>query len=164
LGVFRGIIRVQEPSSFLEKDMKQYQKWIHNLAKLILLKKAVINWPKKNIPLGQKKREIYERDKEEKITLPEGISKRRQEESVKFHREFVALFHTPCFMCGSKENLVFHHKDASTKINEVCNMRDMPAYLIIEEIAKCVSLCNTCHLKYHRILKARKSEEVVPNE
>lgn len=71
-------------------------------------------------------------------------------------KKFLAQFHCPCFMCGTKKDLVFHHKDPKTKLYDVASMMGMKEDIILKEIAKCVSLCRTCHLKYHRILKARK--------
>jgi len=61
-----------------------------------------------------------------------------------------------CCACGYKENpdiLHFHHKDPTTKINNISRMlgKNHSMEKIKEEIDKCDLLCITCHHKEHKI-------------
>jgi len=61
-----------------------------------------------------------------------------------------------CASCGYKDNpdiLHFHHKDPSTKINNISRMlgKNHSMEKIKEEIAKCDLLCISCHHKEHGI-------------
>jgi 5-methylcytosine-specific restriction endonuclease McrA len=57
-----------------------------------------------------------------------------------------------CFLCGSKTDLTFHHIDPATKSAEVKKMvRNGRTFAkTIEEINKCVVLCNDCHVELHK--------------
>jgi hypothetical protein len=55
-----------------------------------------------------------------------------------------------CAHCGESNIrlLVFHHVDPATKLFEVGpSYRDNQA--ILDEIAKCILLCKSCHSKHH---------------
>ena len=61
-----------------------------------------------------------------------------------------------CSACGYKDNpdiLHFHHKDPTTKINNISRMlgKNHSMEKIKEEIDKCDLLCITCHHKEHKI-------------
>jgi len=61
-----------------------------------------------------------------------------------------------CSSCGYKDNpdiLHFHHKDPTTKINNISRMlgKNHSMEKIKQEIDKCDLLCITCHHKEHKI-------------
>ena len=61
-----------------------------------------------------------------------------------------------CSACGYKDNpdiLHFHHKDPTTKLNNISRMlgKNHSMEKIKQEIDKCDLLCITCHHKEHKI-------------
>ena len=61
-----------------------------------------------------------------------------------------------CSSCGYKDNpdiLHFHHKDPTTKLNNISRMlgKNHSMEKIKQEIDKCDLLCITCHHKEHKI-------------
>ena len=56
-----------------------------------------------------------------------------------------------CQDCGSAEDLHFHHVDPSTKVRPVAYYAGTPASVerLMEEIEKCVVVCETCHKARH---------------
>ena len=61
-----------------------------------------------------------------------------------------------CSSCGYKDNpdiLHFHHRDPSTKVNNVSRMLNSMEK-IKAEIEKCDLLCISCHHKHHGIENA----------
>lgn len=57
----------------------------------------------------------------------------------------------PCVICGSTENLHFHHLISENKKYNISDMVKMRSSIksIQAEIDKCVILCRTCHEKVH---------------
>ena len=51
-----------------------------------------------------------------------------------------------CAMCGG---LVFHHVDPATKCFNVGNADTRSEVSILEEVAKCIILCRSCHARLH---------------
>jgi hypothetical protein len=56
----------------------------------------------------------------------------------------------PCAKCGGVSEL-WHHVDPSTKRKDVAGMSGYRRELVDEELAKCVALCRSCHMKMHEI-------------
>jgi len=54
-----------------------------------------------------------------------------------------------CDHCESEENLSFHHLDPNTKIYGISEMEYKNTLEILAEMAKCIVLCNNCHMKVH---------------
>lgn len=56
-----------------------------------------------------------------------------------------------CCVCGSKEDLTFHHRDRSSKVNSLSNMVGSRVYYNMEifkqEVEKCDIVCRACHDK-----------------
>lgn len=116
-----------------------------------------------------KKRREYRRNNKEKL-----LKKRREREKrLKEDRNYTLQLHRDknnphkrhdynyvknalikikkrygCCLCETKENIVFHHISKKTKNftigNGVKNLKDT-----VEEIKKCIPMCNSCHTKYH---------------
>jgi hypothetical protein len=98
-----------------------------------------------------------------KKTFPPKHDKKQYAEAKKQHRqELITWFRTlrssgACALCnksasdGTFKEFHYHHIDPSTKICEVsymvqqCNSKDK----IINEIEKCILVCNKCHFKLH---------------
>jgi len=62
--------------------------------------------------------------------------------------------------CGETwiDRLVFHHRDDSTKKNEVSHMYGQPTEEMMAEIAKCDVLCYGCHNALHGKEKSEKQK------
>lgn len=52
-----------------------------------------------------------------------------------------------CLICGTYDNLSWHHVDPKKKQYTVANMSKME--MMIKEIYKCVVLCGNCHWRMH---------------
>jgi 5-methylcytosine-specific restriction endonuclease McrA len=52
----------------------------------------------------------------------------------------------PCEDCGGSEKLEVHHRDPKEKISH--NVWSWSTSRMLEELAKCSVLCNTCHKKH----------------
>jgi hypothetical protein len=66
-----------------------------------------------------------------------------------------------CATCGESDTtkLLFHHVDKATKCFKLGNNSDLHTkQTILEEIAKCVLLCRSCHARLHN--KARHNYQV----
>ena len=61
-----------------------------------------------------------------------------------------------CIKCGETnlDKLLFHHVDPTTKLFNVANC-DHSEEVLLVEIAKCVILCKSCHLKHHHTGKKK---------
>lgn len=55
----------------------------------------------------------------------------------------------PCIDCGSLEDLEIDHRDASTKLHNVSSLWSLSPVnpKRVEELAKCVVRCKSCHLQ-----------------
>lgn len=83
---------------------------------------------------------------------PAGIAarERRRLKSIGHHTERIAPWLAAgCADCGSHERLHFHHLDPSTKRYEVTVMTTHGDRSVHAEIAKCVVVCHTCHIRRH---------------
>jgi len=60
-----------------------------------------------------------------------------------------------CARCGEDDTtkLVFHHRDPATKLFDIGRFSGRTETGILEEIAKCDILCNSCHVSLHRKLR-----------
>jgi len=57
-----------------------------------------------------------------------------------------------CVECGSANDLHFHHMDPSTKKAEISTAirRECWSWVrLVDELDKCVLLCNGCHVTHH---------------
>jgi 5-methylcytosine-specific restriction endonuclease McrA len=62
----------------------------------------------------------------------------------------VALLGGECAICGSKNNLIFHHRNPKEKRFEISQRLGRLLWSdLLKEISKCVLLCNRCHGFYH---------------
>tara|TARA_R110001606_G_C14912714_1_gene595568 strand:- start:62 stop:397 length:336 start_codon:yes stop_codon:yes gene_type:complete len=73
----------------------------------------------------------------------------RQRETQRIRNHLDSIL-SECLFCGSKEDLVFHHVNASEKVREVANAGSVKR--INEEVVKCWCLCESCHTKLHQRL------------
>lgn len=55
-----------------------------------------------------------------------------------------------CMVCGSAEDLHFHHVDPTNKESTVAKMWSLSEARFRAELAKCVLICSTCHKAEHR--------------
>ena len=89
-----------------------------------------------------------ERDPEFKRKL-NGRTRARHEKM----NSWFAQYKTPCVICGEDEKccIDFHHINDDTKISSVGTMVNQfkDKQLILDEMAKCVTLCSNCHRKVH---------------
>ena len=68
-------------------------------------------------------------------------------------REYVATIKSyGCIICGSMNNLTFHHKDPKDKIMDISTMASKGKSLgiVSREIVKCICVCRKCHDKIHK--------------
>lgn len=60
----------------------------------------------------------------------------------------------PCFSCGEQDRkkLEFHHYNPSNKFMEVSQMvrQNFDWSDIMDEINKCITVCQCCHTRIHR--------------
>lgn len=55
-----------------------------------------------------------------------------------------------CTICGTKENLEFHHRNPKTKISEISTLIHKGSWKQLKaEIKKCDLVCTTCHRRIH---------------
>lgn len=54
-----------------------------------------------------------------------------------------------CSVCGSTQDLHFHHKNKKDKSFTICNGLTKPWKILLVEIAKCILLCGVCHKLEH---------------
>lgn len=54
-----------------------------------------------------------------------------------------------CALCGSSENLEFHHRDPENKEFDVSRIWNKPGSVFEQELEKCDLLCEVCHKKQH---------------
>ena len=83
-----------------------------------------------------------------------------QKDRVRNRRDFIRQqkMGKTCELCGEDDvtKLVFHHRDPSTKLFGLSTTGHSDQ-AILDEVAKCVVWCKTCHDTYHREL--RKGEQ-----
>ena len=70
--------------------------------------------------------------------------------------EFLGKYKTPCAKCGESRNtcLVFHHVDPKTKkfsIGAAYSFKKYTEKEFIDEIGKCICLCDNCHREFHHL-------------
>ena len=68
---------------------------------------------------------------------------------VEFAREIA--YNRGCAMCGAKENLTWHHRDPSLKLDKINNVirHYKSCKKLMEELEKCQVLCRACHDEIH---------------
>jgi hypothetical protein len=106
----------------------------------------------------EKKREYYQEHKDEMLLYPSRIPIARRDLQTRSNRWFSANLRIlkaaqGCALCGSREEkdrLAHHHLDPSTKRMNVSAMGRYSIDSVIDEIAKCVVLCNSCHGKQRK--------------
>jgi hypothetical protein len=57
-----------------------------------------------------------------------------------------------CYLCESKEKLEYHHINPNEKEFKLCDCKKSWD-LILDEVQKCVVLCNSCHHRIHDALR-----------
>jgi hypothetical protein len=80
---------------------------------------------------------------------------RRKRQSVWFSANLRILRAAQgCADCGTSEGILHHHHiDPSTKRNDVAKMDRNSVEVFMDEVAKCVVLCASCHTKRHWAMK-----------
>jgi len=73
--------------------------------------------------------------------------KRRRLEWLKFKSNF------SCSICGetNKYCISFHHKDPNTRENTISYFAKSHRLKVLEEMKKCIPICENCHRKIHRL-------------
>lgn len=61
--------------------------------------------------------------------------------------------HVVCEYCGSRHNLIWHHRDPEDKAFNV-GTGDRSIATIVKEMAKCDILCRFCHADAHETRRA----------
>lgn len=101
--------------------------------------------------MGRTKEQAEQHYQEHKELYKESLRRRRKEKTQWFNDEIRAK--CKCEFCGENHPacLDFHHKDATTKKDEVGRMvhQCLREEVILAEIAKCMVLCANCHRKLH---------------
>jgi hypothetical protein len=70
--------------------------------------------------------------------------RRRKEQIRSFVKEYMQQH--VCKMCGTKNNLTFHHRDPSKKRGDISKLVSYKSLSLIQnEISKCDILCRHCH-------------------
>ena len=67
-------------------------------------------------------------------------------------REYIESKRTPCLFCGTKDNIQYHHADATEKNDTIARFYRYSLNRAIEEFEKCWCLCQSCHIKLHQRL------------
>ena len=116
--------------------------------------------------------DVHCSDVREILKLPEDI----QIISRKDANTFVRIYKQQhcCEKCGSRRNLVFHHKDPNEKFMEIsdmvnanrkiiiggklCSTRRIPIWSLKREMNKCILLCDKCHKLEHNKNKKEKEK------
>jgi hypothetical protein len=109
-------------------------------------------WRKRNDTKQNAYQREWNRKHPEKKKIQYDNLKKRQQETK---REFVDMMGGSCVICGYNKCLramVFHHRDSTQKKFSISGsflstkrLRD----LCIEELKKCVVMCNRCHEELH---------------
>jgi len=73
------------------------------------------------------------------------------------HQLFIKKYkeHYGCRVCGSMNNLVFHHIEPERKTMNPPSMAGSSIGAILREIEKCHILCASCHSQVHTIINKR---------
>ena len=61
----------------------------------------------------------------------------------------IALLGGGCVVCGSTDRLEFHHKDPTTKTNNISRMLSRRWELLEQELRKCELRCHDHHMTQH---------------
>jgi len=61
--------------------------------------------------------------------------------------------HSRCEICGSKDNLQFHHKNRLMKYKDISYLvnKGEDDNVILKELEKCILVCDSCHKHLHKI-------------
>ena len=64
-------------------------------------------------------------------------------------QKYINMLGGQCSICGSKNNLQFHHKDRTTKNFSIGKLMNYSETKVLQELDKCVLICKSCHIKHH---------------
>lgn len=75
--------------------------------------------------------------------------KLKNQEKIQWFKELKSKYH--CVKCKDLRWYIldFHHLDPSTKRNDVSQSLIYSKKRVLEEIAKCITLCRNCHHEFH---------------
>lgn len=75
-------------------------------------------------------------------------SKRRRRKAMVL---FLENCKDKCEHCGTKDNLTFHHVDATNKSFTLGSLRNRAWRQLYAEVKKCIVVCRKCHNRIHRL-------------
>ena len=93
----------------------------------------------------------------EQIKRPKSEDKRT---GVKTILEYLISNSLKCSTCSESnmDLLMFHHRDPSTKIGGICQMKsNVSKATLIAEMDKCDIMCHNCHRKLHAEIRSKES-------
>lgn len=64
-------------------------------------------------------------------------------------QKYINMLGGKCSICGSDENLQFHHKDRNTKKFSIGKLMNYSEHMVLKELEKCILICKKCHIKQH---------------
>ena len=98
------------------------------------------NWVK----LAKEKAKLQREKHREKIRA------QFKEKSNRIKNYWIEQMGGKCCKCGSKEDLVFHHKDPNTKSFNLGNSWTHSPKKVEAEVKKCILICKKCHKELHK--------------
>ena len=89
------------------------------------------------------------------LRLPyEFIMKATKEYFRNYYKErkqkYINMLGGVCSICGSKNNLQFHHTDRDTKNFSIGKLMNYAEEKVLHELNKCVLICKSCHIEQHK--------------
>lgn len=65
-------------------------------------------------------------------------------------QKYINMLGGVCSICGSKNNLQFHHTDRDTKNFSIGKLMNYAEEKVLHELNKCVLICKSCHIEQHK--------------
>ena len=65
-------------------------------------------------------------------------------------QKYINMLGGVCSMCGSKNNLQFHHRDRTIKSFSIGKLMNYAEDKVLQELNKCVLVCKSCHIEQHK--------------
>ena len=88
------------------------------------------------------------------LRLPLIFMKASKEYFRNYYKErkhyYITLLGGKCSVCGSTDNLQFHHTDRNSKDLAIGKLMNYSKTKVEAELSKCVLLCRRCHIKTHK--------------
>ena len=77
-------------------------------------------------------------------------------------QKYIDLLGGKCSVCGSTDQLQFHHTDRNSKDIAIGKLMNYSKTKVETELSKCVLLCRRCHIKTHKEDGTWDTREGVP--